>query len=403
MPLGRDVGRLGGASVLARRTPARVRPAAGEPAHQLLLRRRRAHHHLGRPRIERRRPRPTAACRSGVRDSPRSLGAGRDAVGPPSGTTPGAGEMRSGMDTKPTIGLIGLGIMGRPMARNLLKAGYPLIVHDVDRSAVDALVAEGATAGTTPRQVAGATDVLITMLPDSPQVREVYLGPDGAFEALRPGWLAIDMSSIASSTARELAERAAAAGADMLDAPVSGGDKGAIAGSLSIMVGGTDAAFARAAPIFEALGKTIVHMGPAGAGQVTKVCNQVVVAVVIEAVSEALVLGAKAGVDPARIADVLQGGLAATKVLELRRSNMLGGTFDPGFRVRLHLKDLKNALDLAREIDVALPAAAGVDQLMRAMAAAGRADYDHSGLITMLEDLASFRVADAAHEDRASS
>ena len=311
--------------------------------------------------------------------------------------------MRSDMDTKPTIGLIGLGIMGRPMARNLLKAGYPLIVHDVTRAAVDDLVAEGATAGTSPRQVAEAVDVLITMLPDSPQVREVYLGPDGAFEALRPGWLAIDMSSIAPSTARELAERAAAAGADTLDAPVSGGDKGAIAGSLSIMVGGTDAAFARAAPIFEALGKTIVHMGPAGAGQVTKVCNQVVVAVVIEAVSEALVLGAKAGVDPARIADVLQGGLAATKVLELRRSNMLGGTFDPGFRVRLHLKDLKNALDLAREIDVALPAAAGVDQLMRAMAAAGRADYDHSGLITMLEDLASFRVADAAHEDRASS
>ena len=311
--------------------------------------------------------------------------------------------MRSDMDTKPTIGLIGLGIMGRPMGRNLLKAGYPLIVHDVTRAAVDDLVAEGATAGTSPRQVAEAVDVLITMLPDSPQVREVYLGPDGAFEALRPGWLAIDMSSIAPSTARELAERAAAAGADTLDAPVSGGDKGAIAGSLSIMVGGTDAAFARAAPIFEVLGKTIVHMGPAGAGQVTKVCNQVVVAVVIEAVSEALVLGAKAGVDPARIADVLQGGLAATKVLELRRSNMLGGTFDPGFRVRLHLKDLKNALDLAREIDVALPAAAGVDQLMRAMAAAGRADYDHSGLITMLEDLASFRVADAAHEDRASS
>ena len=311
--------------------------------------------------------------------------------------------MRSDMDTRLTIGLIGLGIMGRPMGRNLLKAGYSLTVHDVTRAAVDELVAEGATAGTSPRQVAEAVDVLITMLPDSPQVREVYLGPDGAFEALRPGWLAIDMSSIAPSTARELAERAAAAGADMLDAPVSGGDKGAIAGSLSIMVGGTDAAFARAVPVFEALGKTIVHMGPAGAGQVTKVCNQVVVAVVIEAVSEALVLGAKAGVDPARIADVLQGGLAATKVLELRRSNMLGGTFDPGFRVRLHLKDLKNALDLAREIDVALPAAAGVDQLMRAMAAAGRADYDHSGLITMLEDLASFRVADAAHDDRASS
>ncbi len=300
------------------------------------------------------------------------------------------------MDPKPTLGIIGLGIMGRPMARNLMQAGYPLIVHDVTRAVVDELVAEGATAGTSPRQVAAAVDVLITMLPDSPQVRDVYLGPDGAFEALRPGWLAIDMSSIAPSTARELAEKAAAAGAEMLDAPVSGGDKGAIAGTLSIMVGGSDEAFARAMPVFEAMGKTIVHVGPSGAGQVVKVCNQVVVAVVIEAVSEALVLGAKAGVDPARIADVLQGGLAATKVLEMRRANMLGGTFDPGFRVRLHLKDLKNALDLAREIDVALPAAAEVDQLMRSMSAMGRADYDHSGLITVLEDLAGFRVADAA-------
>ena len=300
------------------------------------------------------------------------------------------------METKPSLGLIGLGIMGRPMARNLLRAGYGLMVHDVDRSAVDALVAEGATAGTTPRQVAEATDVLITMLPDSPQVREVYLGPDGAFEALRAGWMAIDMSSIAPSTARDVAARAAAGGAEMLDAPVSGGDKGAIAGTLSIMVGGTDAAFERAMPILSALGKTIVHVGPAGAGQVVKVCNQVVVAVVIEAVAEALVLGAKAGVDPGRIADVLQGGLAATKVLEMRRENMLTGRFDPGFRIRLHLKDLKNALELARETNVVLPAAAQVEQLMRAMAAAGRADYDHSGLVTVLEDLAAFRLTDAS-------
>ena len=183
------------------------------------------------------------------------------------------------METKPSIGFIGLGIMGRPMARNLLRAGYPLVVHDVDRTGVDALVAEGATAGTTPRGVAAATDVLVTMLPDSPQVREVYLGPDGALEAIRPGWLAIDMSSIAPATARDLAGRAAAGGAEILDAPVSGGDKGAIAGTLSIMVGGTEAAFARALPILGAMGKTIVHCGPAGAGQVVKVCNQVTVAV----------------------------------------------------------------------------------------------------------------------------
>lgn len=299
------------------------------------------------------------------------------------------------MDTTPTLGFIGLGIMGRPMARNLLRAGYAVTVHDVNQGAVEELVADGASRGVTPRDVAGATDVLITMLPDSPQVREVYLGPDGAFEALRPGWLAIDMSSIAPSTARELSARADEAGADMLDAPVSGGDKGAMAGTLSIMVGGRGEAFTRAFPILEAMGKTIVHVGPAGAGQVVKVCNQVAVAVVIEAVSEALVLGAKAGVDPDRIADVLQGGLAATRVLEMRRENMLSGQFGPGFRVRLHLKDLKNALELARETDVALPAAAQVDQLMRAMAATGRADYDHSGLITMLEDMAAFRVADA--------
>jgi len=299
------------------------------------------------------------------------------------------------MESMPSIGLIGLGIMGRPMARNLLRAGYPLVVHDVDRAGVDALVAEGATAGTTPRGVADATDVLITMLPDSPQVREVYLGPDGALESLRPGWLAIDMSSIAPSTARELATRATAGGAEILDAPVSGGDKGAIAGTLSIMVGGTAAGFERALPILSAMGKTIVHVGPAGAGQVVKVCNQVVVAVVIEAVSEALVLGAKAGVDPARIVDVLQGGLAATKVLEMRRENMLTGSFDPGFRIRLHQKDLKNAMELGGEIGVALPAAAIVEQHMRAAAAAGRADYDHSGLLTVVEDLAGFRVADA--------
>jgi len=297
------------------------------------------------------------------------------------------------METTPTLGLIGLGIMGRPMARNLMKAGYHLTVLDIDSSAVAALAAEGAAVGTAPAQVAASTDVLITMLPDSPQVREVYLGRSGAFEALRAGWLAIDMSSIAPSTARELAERAAAAGAEMLDAPVSGGDKGAIAGTLSIMVGGTDEAYERALPILQALGKTIVHVGAAGAGQVVKVCNQVVVAVVIEAVSEALVLGAKAGVDPALIADVLQGGLAATRVLEMRRDNMLSGRFDPGFRIRLHLKDLKNALDLARETNVALPAAAQVDQLMRAAAAAGHADYDHSGLITVLEEMAGFSVS----------
>ena len=297
--------------------------------------------------------------------------------------------------SQPTIGFIGLGIMGAPMARNLLAAGYELTVLDVVQAPIDALMAEGATAGTSPAQVAAGTDVLITMLPDSPEVEQVYLGPDGAYESLREGWLTIDMSSIAPGTARTLAQRAAASGATALDAPVSGGDKGAIAGTLSIMVGGEEAAFERARPILEVMGQTIVLCGPAGAGQVVKVCNQVVVGVVIEAVSEALVLGSKAGVDPARIADVLQGGLAATKVLEMRRDNFLSGSFDPGLRIRLHLKDLKNALELARDAGVALPAAAGVEQLMRAADANGRGDYDHSGLVTVLEDLAGSRVADA--------
>jgi 2-hydroxy-3-oxopropionate reductase len=294
----------------------------------------------------------------------------------------------------PNLGFIGLGIMGRPMARNLLAAGYRVTVLDHKPAAMAELAAEGATVGAVPREVAAASDVLITMLPDSPQVRDVYLGPDGAFEALRPGWLAIDMSSIAPSTARELATRATAAGADILDAPVSGGEPGAIAGTLSIMVGGSAAGLARARPILAALGTTIVHVGPAGAGQVVKACNQVVVGVVIEAVAEALLLGARAGVDPARIADVLQGGLAATRVLELRRDHFLSGSYEPGFRLRLHLKDLRNALELGREEGVALPAAALVDQLMRAAAASGRGDLDHSGLLTILEDLAGFRVAD---------
>jgi len=294
-----------------------------------------------------------------------------------------------------TVGLIGLGIMGKPMGRNLMKAGFPLIVHNRSRPAVDELRAEGAVAAATPKEVASRCQVLITMLPDSPDVEAVYLGKNGAFEALRPGFLAIDMSTIAPRVSRDLAAKAQAAGAEMLDAPVSGGDKGAIAGTLSIMVGGSRAAYDRALPVLSAMGKTIVHVGPAGAGQVVKACNQVVVGIVIDAVSEALVLGAKSGVDPTKIREVLLGGLAASKVLELRGPNMLEGRFDPGFRIRLHLKDLRIALEQAREAGVVLPATALVEQLMQAMRMAGREDFDHSGLITLIEDLARFKVRDA--------
>jgi 2-hydroxy-3-oxopropionate reductase len=293
-----------------------------------------------------------------------------------------------------SIGFIGLGIMGKPMARNLLAAGYRLTVLDHKDAAMAELEAHGATRAGTPREVAAATDVLVTMLPDSPQVREVYLDADGAFEALRPGWLGIDMSSIVPATARELAERAAAGGAEMLDAPVSGGEPGAVAGTLSIMVGGDEAALERARPILEVLGATIVHVGPAGAGQVVKACNQIVVGVVIEAVAEALLLGARAGVDPARIVDVLQGGLAATKVLELRREKFLTGSYEPGFRMRLHLKDLRNALALALEAGVSVPAASTVEELMAEAVDGGRGELDHTALLAILEDLAGARLVD---------
>jgi 2-hydroxy-3-oxopropionate reductase len=296
-------------------------------------------------------------------------------------------------ESQPRIGFVGLGIMGRPMAQNLMKAGHSLVVYDIVLDAVQELAKAGASVATSVREVAASSDVLITMLPDSPDVQGAYLGPDGAFQALRPGWLAIDMSSIAPRVARELATRAVAGGADMLDAPVSGGDAGARAGTLSIMVGGAPEAFERARPILASMGKTIVHVGPAGTGQVAKACNQVVVALVIEAVSEGLILGAKAGVDLRRLIDVLQGGLAATRVLEMRQENMLSGRFPPGFRVRLHLKDLRNALDLARESEVVLPLTAEVEQMMQALRVAGRADFDHSSLITLLEDLACYRLA----------
>jgi len=305
----------------------------------------------------------------------------------------------SGKGTKkPRVGFIGLGIMGKPMARNLLNAGYTVIVHNRSQPAVDELAAQGAVSRATPRDVAADCDVLITMLPDTRDVLAVYAGEGGAFEALRPGWLAIDMSTIAPRASRELSERARASGADMLDAPVSGGDKGAIGGTLSIMVGGSQSAFERALPFFSVLGTTVVRVGDAGAGQIAKACNQVVVAGVIAAVSEGLVLGAKSGVAPERIVEVLQGGLAATRVLEMRGGNMLSGTFDPGFRIKLHIKDLRIALELAHEAGVVLPVTAEIEQMMQALRTAGREDYDHSGLITFIEDLAHFRVADAARD-----
>jgi 2-hydroxy-3-oxopropionate reductase len=291
-------------------------------------------------------------------------------------------------DMAEQIGFIGLGIMGRPMAHNLLTAGYALVVHNRSRGPVDELVAAGASAAATPREVAQQCDLVITMLPDGPDVRAVATGESGLLAGARPGMLWIDMSTIAPGVAQELARLAGERGVALLDAPVSGGDAGARAGTLSIMVGGSAADVARAEPILRALGTTIVHVGPSGVGQVVKACNQIVVALTIEAVSEALVLGAQAGVDPAVILRVLSGGLAANRVIELRGRNFLEHDFTPGFKVRLHEKDLAIALAAGREYGAALPATALVEQMLLALKQLGRGELDHSALLTLLEDWA---------------
>lgn len=296
------------------------------------------------------------------------------------------------------IGFIGLGIMGKPMARNLVKAGYELVVHNRSRGAVDELTAESdaITAASNPREVAEQVETVILMLPDSPDVSAVVFGDDGLLEAMGPGKLLIDMSTIAPATAIEVSRALAERGASALDAPVSGGDKGAIAGTLSIMVGGEAADFERARPIFEAVGKTIVHVGAAGAGQTVKACNQVVVAINYAAVSEALVLGAKAGVDPAKIIEVLNGGLAASRVMEMRGPTMVEHNFQPGFRVNLHRKDLGIALSTGKEHGVPLPVTALIGQLYDALAASGKGDLDHSALVTLFEQLANTTIGESA-------
>lgn len=294
-----------------------------------------------------------------------------------------------------TIGFIGLGIMGRPMAQNLLKAGFSLVVQNRHQAVTDEFVAAGASASYRPRDIAAACDVVITMLPGTAEVEEVLFGTAGLIEGAHAGLIVIDMSTISPVATRTFADRLAERNIAMLDAPVSGGDKGAIAGTLSIMVGGDEEIFKRCLPIFEALGKTIVHVGESGAGQIVKACNQIVVALTIEAVSEALVLGSKAGVDPAKILQVLGGGLAANRVIELRGASMLAHDFTPGGRLRFHHKDLGFVLETARKFGVSLPVTALVDQMFAVLETRGRGDLDHTALLTYLEDLASHRVGEA--------
>lgn len=290
------------------------------------------------------------------------------------------------------VGFVGLGVMGKPMARNLIEAGHDLVLYSRTRASVDEVAGASATAAASPREVAEQADTVILMLPDSPQVREVLDGDDGLLAGASEGSLIVDMSTISPVVTREIAEACGTRGIGWVDAPVSGGDVGAREATLSIMAGGSEEDFTRAKPLFEALGKTIVHVGPVGAGQVVKACNQVVVALTIEAVSEALVLGSKAGVDPATIIEVLGGGLAANKVMEVRGRNFLEHDFTPGFRIDLHHKDLGIALATAREYGVALPSTAAVDQMLQALRSNGRGDRDHSALLTHIEDLANHEI-----------
>lgn len=312
-----------------------------------------------------------------------------EAPGPAAGRPTGSHRGKS----PGVIGFVGLGVMGRPMAENLLAAGADLVVHNRSRAAQDALVARGAAGAQTAGEVATRADIIITMLADDDAVRRV-LG-DGLLPAARPGSLIIDMSTVSPALSRELAARARERAVGLLDAPVSGGDVGARAGTLAIMVGGDAADLERARPLLEILGGSITHVGPAGTGQVVKACNQVLVAITIAGVSEALVLGAKLGAAPEVILDVLSRGLAANRVMELRRANFLDHAFAPGFRVDLHHKDLDIALSGGGQADVPLPLTAITQQLFRQLRAAGRGGEDHTALLAAVEAQAGYRIGAA--------
>jgi 2-hydroxy-3-oxopropionate reductase len=284
------------------------------------------------------------------------------------------------------VGFVGLGIMGACMAGNLLEAGHELVVHNRTRTKAERLAQRGARVADSPREVAEGSDVIITMLPGPPQVEEVVAGDGGLLEGAREGSLIIDMSTSSPILAQELARAARNKAVGMLDAPVSGGDVGARDGTLSIMVGGEENDFERARPLFRVMGETVVHVGGVGAGQVVKACNQIVVALVIEAIAEALVLGSKAGVDPDRVVEVLSGGLASNKVLEVKGEKFLSHEFAPGGKVEYHRKDLGIALEAGKEYEVTLPVAAFVDQMFGVLEAKGRGGWDHSALLTLLEE-----------------
>jgi 2-hydroxy-3-oxopropionate reductase len=290
------------------------------------------------------------------------------------------------------IGFIGLGIMGRPMALNLIKGGHTLFLHS--RSGVPAdLVDAGGRACVTQKEVASNADVIITMVPDTPDVEAVLFGADGVAQGLSQGKTVVDMSSISPMATKQFAGRINELGCEYLDAPVSGGEVGAKNGTLSIMVGGNEATFGRVRPIFELMGKNITLVGGNGDGQTCKVANQIVVALTIEAVGEALLFASKAGADPARVRQALMGGFASSRILEVHGERMIKRTFDPGFRIELHQKDLNLALAGARALGLSLPNTSTCQELLNACSAQGGAKWDHSAMVRALEKLANHEIA----------
>ena len=290
------------------------------------------------------------------------------------------------------VGFIGLGIMGKPMVANLIKGGHALFL--ASRSGVpQELTSAGGKACASAKEVAQKADIIITMLPDTPDVERVLFGKDGVAEGLSPGKIVVDMSSISPIETKAFAERIKKAGADYVDAPVSGGEVGAKNAALTIMVGASEAAFAKVKPLFDLMGKNITLVGDVGAGQICKVCNQIIVALNIEAVGEALLLASKAGVDPGKVRTALMGGFASSRVLEVHGERMIKRTFDPGFRIELHQKDLNLALSAARALKMSLPNTATAQELFSACQAQGGGKWDHSAMVKALEALANHQVA----------
>lgn len=290
------------------------------------------------------------------------------------------------------VGFVGLGIMGKPMSRNLMKAGHQLVVYDIVQSAVDEIVAAGAARGASAADAAARSEVTITMLPDGPEVEAAVTGPAGVLEGASAGSIVVDMSSISPLAAQGVAAACAAKGVEFLDAPVSGGEPKAIDGTLAIMVGGKQEVFDRVLPLFQCMGSSAILTGPVGAGNVTKLANQIMVAINIAGVSEALVLAAKAGLDPEVVFNAVKGGLAGSTVLNAKAPMIIGRNFKPGFRIRLHQKDLRNALLAAESMKVSLPFTSLAQQVLIALMNNGRGDHDHSAIATFIEDMAKTEV-----------